>query len=267
MRKYWTVALLGWQDSLVYRFNALVWVLYAVLPSVTFMLVWLATYQSGERSEIGGRTLPEMMTYYICVTALSVMITPHPEWDIAESIRDGKITQFIVRPIDYYGYRVAQETAYQIIKTAMMLPALALVVWAFREYIQLPAWDAVRFSLFACSVLLAYGLLTQIKFLLGISAFWITEPGGFLEIWNILTGVFGGRLLPLNLLPGWLLTLGSVLPFASLYAFPLELLLGRPDTSEIISGFARQGIWLVALSVLVRWSWRRGLLAYEAYGG
>ncbi|HEX8234701.1 MAG TPA: ABC-2 family transporter protein [Abditibacteriaceae bacterium] len=267
MRKYWTVALLGWQDSLVYRFNALVWVMYAVLPSVTFMLVWLATYQSGNRTEIGGRTLPEMMTYYICVTALSIAITPHPEWDIAQTIRDGKITQFIVRPIGYYGYRFAQETSYQIIKTFMMLPALAFVIWAFRDYIQVPWMGFLRLELFLLSVLLAYALLTQIKFLLGISAFWIAEPGGFLEIWNILTGVFGGRLLPLNLLPGWLLSVGQVLPFASLYAFPMQLLLGNLSTQQIWSGFAQQALWLAALSLVMRWSWNRGLLAYEAYGG
>jgi ABC-2 type transport system permease protein len=78
---------------------------------------------------------------------------------------------------------------------------------------------------------------------------------------------FGGRLLPLNLLPGWLLTAGQVLPFASLYAFPMELLLGQPSTQDIVSGFARQTIWLLGLTALVRWSWNRGLLAYEAYGG
>jgi ABC-2 type transport system permease protein len=110
-------------------------------------------------------------------------------------------------------------------------------------------------------------LLTQVKFLLGISAFWIAEPGGFLEIWNILTGVFGGRLLPLNLLPAWLLTVGHVLPFASMYAFPMQLLLGEPTTQEMWSGFAIQTAWLLALSALVRWSWKRGLIAYEAYGG
>lgn len=279
--KYWTVAVLGWQDSLVYRFNALLWALYAVLPSMTFMLVWLAAYQSGGAGgsgesatgmgkEIGGLSLPQMMTYYVCVTALSVAITPHPEWDIAQYIRDGKITQFLLRPIGYYGYRMAQETSYQIVKTAMLLPAFALMVWLFRAYIHLPAPGAGRLALFGLSVVFAYVLLTQIKFLLGISAFWIAEPGGFLEIWNILTGVFAGRLLPLSLLPAWLLALGDVLPFASLYAFPLRLLLaqGTPlTTQEIAAGFARQIVWLLALALLVRWTWRRGLLAYEAYGG
>jgi hypothetical protein len=61
----------------------------------------------------------------------------------------------------------------------MMLPALALVVWAFREYIDVPWMGVWRLALFLGSIVLAYALLTQIKFLLGISAFWIAEPRRF----------------------------------------------------------------------------------------
>lgn len=268
-RKYATVAVLGWQDSLVYRFNALVWVLYAVLPSLTAMLVWIATYesQSSTRSEIGGRTLPQMLTYYFLVTIFSVVITPNPEWDIAQQIRDGKITPFIVRPIGYYGYRVAQETSYQIIKSAMMLPAVLVLSWLFRAYLQWPTPDFAHATFFILSAILGYALLTQIKFLIGISAFWIAEAGGFLEIWNLLMGVLGGRLLPLSLLPASLRFLSVALPFASLYDFPIRILQSRATPNEMWQGFAIQILWLIVLSFGVRFFWRRGLLAYEAYGG
>ncbi|MDQ3814130.1 MAG: ABC-2 family transporter protein [Armatimonadota bacterium] len=267
MKKYWTVAVLGWEDSLVYRFNALIWVLYAVLPAVTLMLVWLAAYQSGGQANIGGYDLPQMMTYYICVTALSVVITPHPEWEMAQQIRNGQITQFIVRPIGYFGYRLVQETSYQIVKSAMMLPTFALVVWLFRSYLQMPPFDVWRCFLFLLATLFAYAMLSQIKFLLGISAFWIGEPGGFMEIWNILTRVFGGGMLPLSLLPSWLRAISVALPFSSLYAFPMDLLLNRATPEDIVLGFTRQVVWIIVLSLAVRWVWRRGLLAYEAYGG
>lgn len=271
MRKLWTVALLGWQDSLVYRFNALVWVLYAVVPSLTIMLVWIAAYEGpgAAAKTIGGLDLPQMITYYLAVTALSVAITPNPEWDIATQIREGRITGFIVRPIGYFGYRAAQETSYQVIKTAMMLPAFALLTWCFRDYLRLPPFDAARFLLFLCSTVLAYGLMMQLKFMIGISAFWLAEASGFIEIWHVLSGLFAGRLLPLALLPGWLLGIGYLLPFSSTYAFPLKLLLDQqqPQTVDIASGFAQQLAWIAVLSFGVRWGWRRGLLAYEAYGG
>ena len=269
-RKYGTVALLGWQDALVYRLNMVVWILYAVMPSATLMLIWLATYGSNPGAKIGGLSLAQMMTYYLCVTALSVAITPNPEWEIAQTIRDGKITAFLVRPISYYGYRVAQETSYQIIKSAMLIPAFLILLFLFRDYVAFPPFDFARAFLFVLSSLLAYALLTQIKFLIGISAFWIAEPQGFMEIFHLLLGVFGGRLVPLSLLPSWLRTVGDWLPFASLYGFPMQLLLNQPHAptaAELFLGFARQLLWLAALSVLVKFSWNRGTRAYEAYGG
>ena len=266
MKKYWKVAVLGWQDSLVYRFNAVVWVLYAVVPSLTIMLVWLAAYEGKTDTRVGGLNLSEMMTYYLFVTALSVAITPHPEWDIASSIRDGKITPFLLRPLGYFGYRLAWESSYQIVKTAMMLPAFGLLWWFFRAYIQLPPFDFGRLMLFAVSSLGAYLLLSQIKFLLGISAFWLLEPGGLMEIWNVLNGLFAGRLLPLQLLPLWAQWIGNALPFSILYSFPMQILLNKATGEEIVWGFARQALWLTVLALAVRWVWNRGLLAYEAVG-
>jgi len=274
LKKYRTVALLGWQDSLVYRFNALVWVLYAVVPAVTMMCVWAAAYGTHIRASgasaprvIAGYSGADMLTYYFFVTALSVAITPNPEWDIASAIRDGKITPFVLRPIGYFGYRVAWETSYQIVKSTMMLPAFALIWWAFRTRIHLAPLSPLHWLEFGGACLLAYGLLSQIKFLVGISAFWIVEPAGFMELGNVVSGLFAGRLLPLVLLPAWARAIGNFLPFALLYAFPMSLLQGRASNHAIWTGFVGQGIWLLVLSFAVRHAWRRGLVAYEAIGG
>jgi uncharacterized membrane protein len=89
-----------------------------------------------------------MMTYYICVTAAVSLRSRAPEWTSHRRSRPARL-RVIVRPIDYYGYRFAQETSYQIIKTFMMLPALALVVWAFANISTCRGWDFRdwRFSL------------------------------------------------------------------------------------------------------------------------
>jgi ABC-2 type transport system permease protein len=267
MKKYWTVAQMGWQDALVYRANAFIWVLYAALPAITLMLVWRAAYASGTNTSRSGLNLSEMMSYYVCVTALSIVITPHPEWETAMQIRDGKLTAFIVRPIGYYGHRVAQETSYQMLKSLMMLPSLGLMLWIFHEDLKFPALDVGRWSLFILAALLSYILLTQIKFLLGISAFWIVEPAGFLELWHTLLAVLGGRLLPLGELPPWVQAVATYTPFASLYTFPVGLFMGTIEAGNILPGFAMQLLWIALLTVGVRFLWQRGLLAYEAYGG
>lgn len=266
-RKYWTVALVGWQDALVYRMNALTWVAYALLPSLAFMLVWLARYDAAPGQKIGGFGLGEMIAYYLLVTLLSVAITPHPEYWVSQEIRDGKITPFIVRPIGFWGYLLAREGSYQIIKTAMALPAFALVAWAFARFIAWPSLSIGQAGVFVLASLGAFLLLMQIKYVLGLSAFWLAEVGGLLEIWNILLAVFAGRLLPLDLLPQWMRAAGAWLPFHLLYDFPMRVLLGRIEPREVALNMALQMMWAVALGLLVRQSWRRGLLAYEAYGG
>lgn len=267
MKTYWKVAVLGWQDSLVYRFNSLVWILYSVLPSLTLMLVWLAAYEGHPKSEVGGFDLPSMLTYYLFVTALSVAITPNPEWDIATTIRDGKLTPFLLRPVGYFGYRFAWESSYQIVKTAMMLPAFGGLWWVFRAYIRVPTLDFGRGAAFVLACALAYVILSQLKFMLGLSAFWLQEPGGLIEIWGVLMGLFAGRLLPLALLPAWAKTVGDILPFSVLYGFPMDILMNRLPAESIALGLLRQLLWMGVLGLAVRLMWARGLRQYEAVGG
>jgi ABC-2 type transport system permease protein len=141
------------------------------------------------------------------------------------------------------------------------------LVYLFRGYITLPSPDATRGVLILCSLLAAYILLTQMKFLLGIAAFWLAEVGGLLEIGNTLVSILGGRWLPIPLLPSWLRTLSETLPFTSMYSFPIELITAHLSPQEIAAGFAHQLLWIGVLPLAVRLAWRRGLLAYEAYGG
>jgi ABC-2 type transport system permease protein len=266
-KKYATVAAIGWQDSLVYRLNALTWIAYTLLPSLAFMLVWLARYGDAPEQKIGGFSLGEMIAYYLLVTLLAVAITPHPEYEVSRDIRLGKVTQFLTRPIGFWGYLLARETAYQIMKTGMALPAFAVVAFLFRASIRWPAPSFSQLALFVISALGAFLLLMQIKYLLAISAFWLGEVGGILEIWNILIAVFAGRLLPLDLLPSWARAAGAWLPFHLLFDFPMRLLLGRIEAREVAVNFGLQVLWAAVLGILVRVGWKRGLRAYEAYGG
>jgi ABC-2 type transport system permease protein len=107
----------------------------------------------------------------------------------------------------------------------------------------------------------------QLKFLLGITAFWLAEIGGLMEISHMFLGLFGGQLLPLSLLPGWLQNVAGVLPFSVLYAFPMEVLLGQATAQTLLWGFVRQIVWIAVFTIAVRHVWRRGLVAYEGYGG
>lgn len=264
-RKYVAIAIIDWQSELAYRANSLIWIAWSIFPSAVMMLVWLAAY--GDRQKVGRYSLSEMITYYLLVTTLSISITPNHEWETAAAIREGQVTPYLVRPIDYFWFRAMTETAYQVMKTMMALPGLALMAWLFRDYIRLPHLSVAAWLGLIAACGLCYGMLMCIKSALAYLAFWFGEIGGVLEAWNIIMMIFAGRLIPLDLLPKWLQGVGAVLPFKWLYPFTLGIAQGHVSDWHLLPGLAMQAMWLIVLFGLMRLFWSRGLRAYEGYGG
>jgi ABC-type uncharacterized transport system permease subunit len=75
-----------------------------------------------------------------------------------------------------------------------------------------------------------------------------------------------GYLVPLELLPAPVTQLLLLLPFRAMLSFPVELLLGRLGPAQIAAGLGLQLFWAVALLLLMRLMWRRGLRRYSAVG-
>ena len=88
-----------------------------------------------------------------------------------------------------------------------------------------------------------------------------------MHAWNRPDTIMRPTLLPLALLPGWAQVAANILPFSILYAFPIQILLGQADSAAILQGLVRQLAWILVLAFISGITWRRGLLAYEAYGG
>ncbi len=265
LRKYAIMMSIYWQDVLQYRGNAMGWMLFDVLPSLIMILVWMAAYRT--REHIGGLNLKEMVTYYLAMTLLAVCITPHGEWEIAMSIREGRISQHLVRPIDFFLLESLQETAWQIMKGGLFLPGFALGVFLFRDFVQFPSLTADLWLAFVLSCGLTYLLLLELKFLLGISAFWVGSSGGFIEVWYMLMLVFSGQFAPLTVMPDVIQRLGEFLPFRYLYYFPLTILMNKATGDVILRGLLTQMVWGGAMFVAVRLGWRAGVRAYEGFGG
>jgi ABC-2 type transport system permease protein len=71
----------------------------------------------------------------------------------------------------------------------------------------------------------------------------------------------------LVLMPDWLRTVAVVLPFRTAMGFPVELLMGRLDARQTVSGFAVGLGWLAVFALLYRIGWRHGVRRYQAVAG
>jgi ABC-2 type transport system permease protein len=81
-----------------------------------------------------------------------------------------------------------------------------------------------------------------------------------------LTILFAGQFVPLDLMPPVIQQIAQYLPFQLLRYFPIQLILGRMETPQILLNYGLSIVWLVIAFVLFRLVWRNGIKQFSAVG-
>jgi ABC-2 type transport system permease protein len=265
VKKYLLLLNLALQDALQYRVEGLIWFLFDVLPPFMMVFVWVAAYR--ETEQISGYTLATMLGYYLGLALLRSALTTHPEWDIAEAIRDGKLALLLLKPLDPWGYWLVGDVPWRLTRLLMLAPIMLIAFVLLGGQLQ-PMNPGVETALaLALSLPLAFLLCFFLKLLIGFAGFWLLEINALAGLFEVAIYLFGGTIVPLELLPESLRIMAALLPFEYIYAFPLALALGRVDGDEIWRGLALQAFWTAGLFWLARLFWRGGLRRFEAVGG
>ena len=139
MKKYWHVIGIGIQNNLTYRFNYLTRTLFSFIPLFAMLSLWRTIY-AGRAAAIAGYTLAQMIFYYLLVAVVDVLTAVNEDdWQIAADIREGNISQFLLKPMDYLWYRLCLFFSGRIAFIAMALVPLAIFIFCFGHYFVLPA--------------------------------------------------------------------------------------------------------------------------------
>src|SRR5437016_8856901 len=152
MKKYFHVLNIGIQNNLTYRFNFLARTLFAFIPLIAVLFVWRTIYAgNGQGSTIGAYSLAQMISYYLVVTIVDALTAVNEDdWQIAADIKDGNISQFLLKPIDYLTYRLCLFGTGRVIYTAIAVVPVTLFILLQREFFVLPP-DWVTFGWFLVS--------------------------------------------------------------------------------------------------------------------
>ena len=59
----------------------------------------------------------------------------------------------------------------------------------------------------------------------------------------------------------------TILPFAYETFYPVMMLLGKLDGTEVVRVLLGQLAWILILTGVVTFGWKRGLRRYSAFGG
>ena len=267
LKKYWHVLNTGIQNTLVYRVNFLFRSVFALVPLMATIFLWRAVYAGKEDPTVAGYTLGGMISYYLLVTIVDALTgVTEDDWQIAADIKDGNINQFLLKPIDYMGYRLCLFFSGRLVYVAVAAVPVALFVLLHREFFVGPKeWSL--FPLFLLSLLLTALLQFFMSFTMAMLAFWVLEVSTFIFILFALEYIAGGHLFPLDILPPIFEQVLKLTPFPYQLFFPVSVYLGRVEGAELWFGFAVQCFWTFFFYFMARWIWSRGLRTYTAVGG
>jgi ABC-2 type transport system permease protein len=268
MKKYRHVLSIGIQNSLTYRFNFLARSLFGLIPLIAMLYVWRAIYVGdGGKATVGTYTFAEMVSYYLLTTIVDALTAVNEDdWQIAADIKDGNISQFLLKPIDYLWYRLCLFISGRVTYLAVAVVPLTLFIFCLRHYFVLPH-DGTALVLFLVSVLFTALLQFFMSYTMAMLAFWVLEVSTFIFILFAFEYLASGHLFPLDILPPFIERLLYFTPFPYQLYFPISIYMGKTIGVALVQGLLIQFAWVCAMYLLARFAWNQGIKKYEAVGG
>jgi len=262
-RMYVTLGKTSIASNFQYRVSNYFYMIGMIIEPVIYLVVWssIARQQGGS---VGGYTPETFAAYYIVWTLvrnMNIVFTPFG-WE--ERIREGQMSAHLVRPVHPIHYDLGTFAGWKVVVIILWLPIAGVLTLAFKPELN-P--DAAQIATFAIAIWGAYLIRSLLLWMLGMITFWTTRIGAIFEAYFAAELLLSGRLVPVSLMPDWVQTLASYLPFESCFGFPITSLVGPITHQELIEGLIRQAVWIAIGAIGVSLMWRRAVVRYTAVSG
>lgn len=263
MKKYRALAATALKETFMWREHLLVWIVISFLEIGVYPFVLFAAY--GGAGEINGFTRPMLVTYYFFLPIISGVTISYVWDEIKNDIRDGKLSNWLVKPVDILSAYFWNELGHKCIRALLtMIPMAVIFPFVYRSVrFPMPDWHMIFFPAVVCLSIVVTFLLAA---LMGIAAAWTTQVDWILHAWFITYTFAAGIVAPYALYPEWLQTILHYSPFPLLTQIPLGLLLQTVSVGEVIEAVVIGLGWLAVLWGINRLVWRRALWRVEGVG-
>jgi len=163
---------IGWSNYLAYKVN---FVLLVIGPTLVFFFIkynlWSAIYSVEGVDQIEGYNLSTMLSYQVWVMIVSFLAQSYQSMNLAEDIRLGRISSYLIYPFNFWNFHAANFIAIQGVQFFVALFTLLAVLLA-----GITSLADVSSVIRGLTLSWLVGLLWfQISFIIGLAAFWLEE--------------------------------------------------------------------------------------------
>ncbi|MCB9177142.1 MAG: ABC-2 family transporter protein [Caldilineae bacterium] len=251
------------QQQLQYRLGLLIWILGMAIEPVVYLVVWRTVAESRPDGTVAGFSGAAFAAYYILwivVRTMNIALTP---WAFEERVQRGGLSPMLLRPVHPFHLDLAGFVSFKLVSLLVLTPIVGGLWLIFRPAVTLAPLDLVGFGL---AIWTGFVMRFILVWALGLVTFWVVRVSAIFDLFFAVELLLGGRLVPLELLPGPAAAIGRVLPFYYAYGFPIELALGRLSPEAVLRGFGMQALWALVSGLALALLWQRGLRRYTAVG-
>ena len=249
-------------EQFQYRAANYAYMIGMVAEPVIYLVVW-STVARASGGSVQGFSPGDFAAYYIVWTLvrnMNIVFTPFG-WE--ERIRTGLLSGMLLRPVHPLHYDLAYFAGWKVVVIVMWIPIAVVLSLVFRPTFDITALEALVFFF---AIWGAYLIRSLFLWLLGMITFWTTRVSAIYELYFTAELLLSGRLVPLELMPPWVIRIANVLPFRSTFGFPIEVLASDPTPAQLGAGLAGQALWIGVGTALVMLVWRSAVKRYSAVG-
>ncbi|MCA9519455.1 MAG: ABC-2 family transporter protein [Myxococcales bacterium] len=254
-----TLLRIGFAESIAYRGEVILWMLTMTMPLVSLAL-WSVVAADGP---VGGYSQTQFADYFLVILAVRMGTGTWVTWSISSEVREGHLSMRLLRPLHPLASYAVEMLGAIPLRILCAVPPAAVALFVV-------ASDGVRYATPCIALVLAligvWCLTFTISAAIGALALFMGSAIGPFMVWQGLFAIFSGYLVPTKLFPGWLSTLADWLPFRYALGFAAEAVLGRLAPGELWRGLLLQWGYVVVMTILTLFLFRRGVRRYEAYG-
>lgn len=201
------VAFVTFKEWGAYRTHSMVSIFVGPVYFIVQYFIWTAVY--GENTTINNMELTQTIRYFGASALIGYLTMDFADWNLSMLIRTGKFLTFTLRPINHRFFAFSQKVGHRFLGFLVeFLPCVLIFSVLFRI-------DMMPSSLIltVISVILAFLMNFFVNYSLGTLSFWFVRSEGVRAVWNLISSLFSGALIPLVFFPEWLQKLQFFLPF------------------------------------------------------
>jgi ABC-2 type transport system permease protein len=259
-QRLWQV---NWAEQWQYRANLIMYLLYWLVSPIIYLAVW--TSIANTKGDVNGFTANDFTTYYMTLLIVDQITSNIIIHSFGYKIQDGSLSGELIRPIHpILTNGLVNNIAFKALTITGLLPVWIVLFALFKPDFSSVALSGILLAVPAMLVGFFMGFLLSAT--VTALAFWTTRVYSIHEFYFALHVLFSGGFVPLTLMPNLVQIIAQYLPFQLLIYFPIQLILGRLSTEQILRGYLSGLIWLAIVLVLFNLVWRNGVRRYSAVG-